>query len=338
VDGGTIRGGRIETTGGALLVAQVAMTLDGVTLGSNFSLQDGGAVMVTNGLTLDHVTVTLLDGTVPFIGPRIRFDGTQALGGTGDIVFGGTGDAGTVVAGSGATLTIGSGITIHGPRGGSVGVLGSLVNEGTISAQVSGIEITVSGSSVANKGTIQAITGGRILLAGGPFTNTGGVTAGAGSTVRVFSGTYLQTAGETSLAGGTLTANTVSIQGGVLSGFGTVSGNLINAALVDIGAPTGTLQVTGTYQQTAAGTLKVGLGGTAAGQFDRLQITGAATLGGSLDVELVGGFLPAVGNTFEILTFASRVGDFGTISGLTLPAGHTLQYSPEATRARLVTV
>ena len=337
-DGGTIRGGRIETTGGALLVAQVAMTLDGVTLGSNFSLQDGGAVMVTNGLTLDHVTVTLLDGTVPFIGPRIRFDGTQALGGTGDIVFGGTGDAGAVVAGSGATLTIGSGITIHGPRGGSVGVLGSLVNEGTISAQANAIEITVNGSSVTNKGTVQAMNGGRILLAGGPFTNTGGVTASAGSIVRLFSGTYLQTAGETSLAGGTLTASTVSIQGGVLSGFGTVSGNLINAALVDIGAPTGTLQVTGTYLQTAAGTLKVGLGGAGAGQFDRLQITGAATLGGTLDVGLVGGFLPAVGNTFEILTFASRTGDFGTITGLTLPDGHTLQESLEATRVRLITV
>ena len=218
-----------------------------------------------------------------------------------------------------------------------MGVLGALVNEGTVSAEVNAIEITVSGSGVTNKGTVQALNGGRILLSG-PFTNTGGVTAGVGSTVRLLSGTYLQTAGETRLVGGTLTASTVSIQGGVLSGFGTVSGNLINAALVDLGAPTGTLQVTGTYQQTTAGTLKVGLGGLAAGQFDRLQITGTATLGGTLDVELVGGFLPVVGNTFDILTFASRVGDFGTISGLTLPAGHALQYSPEATRVRLVTV
>jgi hypothetical protein len=340
-DGGTVQGGRVETAGGAALVPQFELTLDGVTLGSNLSIPDGASVLVQNGLTLDDVTVTLLDGTVPFIGPRIRFDGTQALGGDGDIVFGGTADDGTVVAGSGSTLTIGSGITIHGERGGAVGVLGAVVNQGTISAAVNSRVIDVTGSSVTNEGTIEALNGGGILFGIGPFTNTGDVTVGTGSTARVLSGTYLQTAGETSLAGGTLWADTVSLQGGVLSGFGavrgTVSVSLINAALLDLGAPTGTLQVNGTYQQTAAGVLNVGLGGTAAGQSDRLQITGAATLGGTLNVTLVGGFLPAVGSTFEILTFASRTSDFATVTGLSLPNGNTFQYSPEATRVRLIT-
>ncbi|HEU5203704.1 MAG TPA: Ig-like domain-containing protein, partial [Candidatus Limnocylindrales bacterium] len=314
LDGGTVQGGRVETTGGVALVPQVEMILDGVTLGSDFSVPDGGSVRVRNGLTLDAVTVTLLDGTVPFIGPRIRFDTTETLGGSGDIVFGGTADDGALVAGSGTTLTIGSGITIHGPRGGSVGVLGAVVNQGTISAEVSAREISVTGSSVTNQGTMQALSGGRILFAIGQFTNTGDVLVGAGSTVRVLSGTYLQTAGETSLAGGTLQAATVSIQGGVLSGSGTVSGNLI-----------------------LSGALDVGLGGTAAGQFDRIQVTGAATLGGALNVSLVGGFLPVIGDTFEILTFASRTGDFAAITGLALPNGNTLQYSPEATRIRLIT-
>jgi hypothetical protein len=341
VDGGTVRGGRVETTGGAALVPQVEMTLDGVTLGSDFSIPDGGLITVTNGLVLDDITVTLVDGTVPFIGPRIRFATTETLGGAGDVVFGGMGDAGSVVSTTGATLTIGPGITIHGPRGGSVGVLGSLVNHGTISAEVNALEITVSGTSVTNAGALQALNGGRILLSG-MFTNTAEVTVGAGSQFRILgSSTYLQTAGETSLAGGTLWADTVSLQGGVLSGFGTVRGtvsvNLINAGLVDLGAPTGTLQVNGTYQQTAAGALNVGLGGTAAGQFDRLQVTGAVTLGGTLNVSLIGGFLPSVGSTFEILTFASRTSDFATVTGLSLPNGNTLQYSPEATRIRLIT-
>jgi hypothetical protein len=341
VDGGTVQGGRVETTGGAALVAQFEMILDGVTLGSDFSVPDGGLITVTNGLILDDITVTLVDGTVPFIGPRIRFATTETLGGAGDVVFGGTGDAGSVVSTTGATLTIGPGITIHGPRGGSVGVLGSLVNQGTISAEVNALEITVSGTSVTNAGALQALNGGQILLSG-TFANTAEVIVGAGSQFRILgSGTYLQSAGETTLAGGTLWADTVSLQGGVLSGFGTVRGtvsvSLINAALVDLGAPTGTLQVNGAYQQTAAGALNVGLGGTAAGQFDRLQVTGAATLGGTLNVSLVGGFLPAVGNTFEILVFASRTSDFATVTGLSLPNGNTLQYSPEATRARLIT-
>jgi hypothetical protein len=341
VDGGTVQGGRVETTGGAALVAQFEMILDGVTLGSDFSVPDGGLITVTNGLILDDITVTLVDGTVPFIGPRIRFATTETLGGAGDVVFGGTGDAGSVVSTTGATLTIGPSITIHGPRGGSVGVLGSLVNQGTISAEVNALEITVSGTSVTNAGALQALNGGQILLSG-TFANTAEVIVGAGSQFRILgSGTYLQSAGETTLAGGTLWADTVSLQGGVLSGFGTVRGtvsvSLINAALVDLGAPTGTLQVNGTYQQTAAGALNVGLGGTAAGQFDRLQVTGAATLGGTLNVSLVGGFLPAVGNTFEILVFASRTSDFATVTGLSLPNGNSLQYSPEATRVRLIT-
>jgi hypothetical protein len=62
---------------------------------------------------------------------------------------------------------------------------------------------------------------------------------------------------------------------------------------------------------------------------DRLVVTGAATLNGTLAVELVN-FTPSVGQTFEGMTFASRTGDF---SALDLPcgAGFALQAQVNAT-------
>jgi hypothetical protein len=220
-----------------------------------------------------------------------------------------------------------------------VGTLGSVLNHGIIASETNLREITVSGASVVNTGTLRAINGGDILLAGAAFTNTGLVEIGAvGSQVRRLAGTYLQTGGETRLAGGTLNAATVSIQGGLLSGIGAITGSLVNAGTIVLGRavdPTGTLTVSGTFQQAASGVLDVELAGTAIADYDRLLVTGAATLLGTLNVAIAGGFLPVVGNTFDVLTFASHVDDFDTINGLTPPGGPTLEAVFENTRLRL---
>jgi hypothetical protein len=54
------------------------------------------------------------------------------------------------------------------------------------------------------------------------------------------------------------------------------------------------------------------IGGTAAGQYNQLKITGTATLAGTLNISLVYGYTPSTGTTFPILTYASKSGDFGT--------------------------
>jgi len=51
--------------------------------------------------------------------------------------------------------------------------------------------------------------------------------------------------------------------------------------------------------------LNVEIGGTAAGTFDKLAVTGTATLFGALNISLVNGFIPTSGNTFQILTCSS---------------------------------
>jgi hypothetical protein len=66
----------------------------------------------------------------------------------------------------------------------------------------------------------------------------------------------------------------------------------------------GDLFVSGNFQQDATGVLQIELGGPAAtGDFDSLQvIDGRAFLGGTLDIALVNGYDPAIGDSFEILT------------------------------------
>ena len=84
-------------------------------------------------------------------------------------------------------------------------------------------------------------------------------------------------------------------------------------------APAGTLTVSGTYTQTAAGTLSLKVGGTTAGsQFDQVNITGAATLGGTLDVSIINGFGPSVPNVFSVVTAQGSLS--GTFATTNLPS------------------
>jgi uncharacterized repeat protein (TIGR01451 family) len=80
----------------------------------------------------------------------------------------------------------------------------------------------------------------------------------------------------------------------------------------------GTITISGNYTQTAAGTLNIELDGTGAGLFSVLNIGGTATLGGTLNVTLGGGFVPAVSEAFQIMTFTDGSGssNFATETGL----------------------
>ena len=73
--------------------------------------------------------------------------------------------------------------------------------------------------------------------------------------------------------------------------------------------------VNGALGNAASGELIVDIGGIASSAYGRINSTGVATLGGSLSVSLVNGFEPAAGNSFGVLSFASRTGDFTAVTG-----------------------
>ena len=48
------------------------------------------------------------------------------------------------------------------------------------------------------------------------------------------------------------------------------------------------------------------IGGTNSGEFDQLLITGTANLNGDLNISLLDGYTPTLGDTFDILTFGDQ--------------------------------
>ncbi len=169
-----------------------------------------------------------------------------------------------------------------------------------------------------------------------PFTNAGAVQALAGTLA--FSGTptgYTQSAGSLTLNGGAVTSgNTMSITGGTVTGIGTISASMNVAGQVLPGLNLGVLNQAGNYAQGAAGTLNVDIGGTNPGvTHDQFKVagTGAATLAGTLRVNLVNGYQPLGGESFTVMTYVSRTGTFSstTPDGVNC-VGWTTRYDPTA--------
>ena len=102
--------------------------------------------------------------------------------------------------------------------------------------------------------------------------------------------------------------------GGIITGGGTVGGNLTNtSATVAPGNSPGTLTVEGDFSQASGGTLAIELAGTASGEFDVLEVLGSATLGGSLDIAEL--YTPGGADAWTILTAVGGItGSFDTIT------------------------
>ncbi len=181
------------------------------------------------------------------------------------------------------------------------------------------VTLTVNGLNNAGDITIQgnaATSGEASLIVNGAVNNAGLVSIGSAAnlTVNGASNAYTQTGGETSINGGTLSASNVSITGGfmVAGSGGTINGNLLNAGLVQVGESTNPVSVlnVNSYAQTSTGELWLFLTGRASSS---LMINGSATLGGELVLWLSAGNVDP-GDTFDIMSFSSELGDFSSLS------------------------
>lgn len=100
----------------------------------------------------------------------------------------------------------------------------------------------------------------------------------------------------------------------------------------------GTIKVTGDLEMNGSGRVELDISGTTADKIGKIEATGVAKLAGQLQVNLTGGFAPALGNTFEVLKYASRTGTFDTLLGLDVGDGKLLSPSYGATTVSLTTV
>jgi hypothetical protein len=122
-----------------------------------------------------------------------------------------------------------------------------------------------------------------------------------------------------------LAAGTVRGTGSILALSTATRPKVINRGVLRPGNPTGNLIIRATdgFEQSATGELVITLSATGAGLL-RLDGT-AATLGGTLTVELAEGFSPALGQTFNAVSFSSRTGEFTTLNLPPLGAGRKLE-------------
>ncbi len=195
----------------------------------------------------------------------------------------------------------------------------SIVNNpfGTINASSSsGIAIDAA-NSFDNQGTLIA-SGGTITIHPAAFATSGSVTANAGRFIHHAApgNSWVQTGG-TVLANGEIQvdSNSYLLQGGTLGGTGLVDSNVVNSGgEVAPGESPGLLTIEGNYTQQTDGVLTIEVAGEVAGsEFDRLTVTGAAALGGTLRINRQPGYFPVVGTQYTILTCASRTGTFETV-------------------------
>jgi hypothetical protein len=207
----------------------------------------------------------------------------------------------------------------------------SLVNTGNVQLQSGEVDLynLQYQSSITNTGSFGIGAGATLGLNGCDIANSG-TFAIAGSVI--YGGSYTQSGGSTILEGAYVDGQgglTVEIDGGTLTGSGTINGSLVNAAEVDPGGSgaSGTITVGYNYTQTSTGVLNIDLGGLTPGtQFDQLVIGGQAQLDGTLNVSLIDGFTTNPGDSFTILTNVEGIpsGDFATENGLDLGNGETL--------------
>ncbi len=303
----------------------------------------GGTVNVNTPLTFSSGTMTETAGV---LGGPDTLTVTSTYTWTGGQMTG----TGTTKFTSTGVLNLGSatGETLSGRR---------LSNAGTVNWTGTGVFQMQSGAVVNNSGLWDCQNNASIINGGGTapaFNNLGpgtfqksiltgtssiGVPYTNAGTTQVLTGilasttSYTQTAGATILNGGNLTTATpLNINGGLLSGFGTVTGNVANAGgIVTPGFSPAILNGVGSYTQSSGGAYNVEIGGLTAGsEFDQLNISGAATLNGALNVSRINGFNPSTGNTFTILTCGSRSGVFSTenLPALGSNLGWTVTYNP----------
>ncbi len=245
--------------------------------GSTFTATGSGLLLLnsTSG------TTTFAAGSPTFTSNGASIDGDLAGTGsfTGLLKFNAGTITGTLTVTSGSTLTVLN--TTFGKA-----VSGTLNNGGTVNYFAPPFDLNINPG-----GTFNNLSGGLFDLNtdNGLVINTSGTFNNqAGSTFRKSGGT-----------GTSVVAN---------------SGTFTNAGAI-VAPLTGILQINGLFTQTGTGVINTTLNGTTAGtNYSQLQLQ-SPTLGGTLNVALQGGFTPAPGNTFDVVTFSGpRTGGFASVN------------------------
>jgi Secretion system C-terminal sorting domain len=105
------------------------------------------------------------------------------------------------------------------------------------------------------------------------------------------------------------------VQNGTYIGYGTYIGNLVNNGTLRPGIPGNPMELQGMFSPTSNSIVDIQI--TGPGLHSQLDITGTAALSGTLQVMLVGGYVPTTCTEFVLMTYSG--GYSGQFSSFTAP-------------------
>ena len=302
---------------GAAPITTATLNLTGGTLASGAEFRVTGNLDWSAG-TMSGGATTMIPGGATL---TVRLTNSKQLAAGRNLSLAGNGvwrDNGTITMSGGSAFSIQSGATLD------------VQGNGTLSSSGS------PASTFGNAGTLTRSTSAGTFTVSAPCNNTGTLDAQSG-TLR-FTSTFAQTAGISRLKGGILaTTSFLDFQGGLLTGAGTINGNVRASSQVAPGLSPGQLTIVGNYTNTPTTLLSMEIGGLASGTgYDAVAVSGRAWLDGVLNVSLVNNFRPNLGDSFEVMRFGSRSNRLASFTGLNISGG--LYLRPDVSNTNIVLV
>ena len=322
--------GMTVNAGGTFVFNNISIANEHITVFSTGN--SGNGVLQSNGSSAQLGTTVLGDGAVAFniltpssltfVG-QVTGSGRFGLGGDGLIAVANAANdfAGVVqwgaTGGSTNTLTLAGNNAI--PASKSLAPpAGALFNVNSFTQTITSLTgagntnlgsggggtLTLSNPSGTYSGAITGI--GTLIVAGGPWTMTG---------VSTWSGSMSHNGGTLTLNGGSITTanvnqsnGTLTLSGATIGGAVTINGGTIAPFMAANGTGTLTLAGSSTFLET--------ISGSAAGQFGRINVTGAVNLGGATFSLAASGTPYPAGTTFTIIDNDAADAITGTFAGL----------------------
>ena len=344
--GTLVPNGTLNFTAGRLEITNSAMDVGlGGSLGRTPTIATGQELVVSNDLNVSSIGLLTVDGG-SVDAATLNNSGYVRLSGLDSFIDGGTLNNDGVFTGTGlvnASLQNNLAGEVRVDAGNELIFTADGNNNGLIYND--GGNLRFAGN--LNNQSAGVISGNGSLRFTGGLTNSGNLNLSLGN-VNIYGDIVNDAAGQVSVAGA---ANTSFFGGLVNNGdvyvgqdsrivlFGDVSGpgTYSGDGLVEFvggfspGASPASVAFQGDVALSGASDLVIELGGLTAGSaFDQLVVGDTIALNGSLDIQLLDNFVPAPGDSFQIIDAASVAGTFSSISTPALPNNMTfdVQYDP----------